>query len=255
MASPPKKRLDLLLQERGLAQSRERARALVLAGHVEVAGTPVTKAGALVSQTAEIRLRQPDLPYVSRGGVKLAAALKTLGVDPRGRLCLDVGASTGGFTDVLLRHGARKVYAVDVGYGQLAWSLRQDPRVVVLERQNARALTARLIPEPVELAVVDVSFISLALVLPAIRPLLATGGQVLALVKPQFEAGRGATVRGVVRDPAVREAAIARVRGVFREVGLDLCGETPSALPGPKGNQEHFLLGRAGDRSVGPGGS
>jgi len=245
MASPPKKRLDRLLQERGLAQSRERARALVLAGHVEVAGATVTKAGELVPESAEIRVREPDIPYVSRGGVKLEAALEAFGVDPRGRLCLDVGASTGGFTDVLLRRGARKVYAVDVGYGQLAWSLRQDPRVVVVERQNARQLTARIVPEPVELAVVDVSFISLALVLPAIRPLLAAGGQVLALVKPQFEAGRGATERGVVRDPAVREAAIERVRGVFREVGLDLCGEAPSVLPGPKGNQEHFLWGRA----------
>jgi 23S rRNA (cytidine1920-2'-O)/16S rRNA (cytidine1409-2'-O)-methyltransferase len=238
-----RERLDKLLVARGLAQSRERARALVLAGEVLVAGKPAGKAGDLIDEHAEIALKTGDIPYVSRGGVKLAGALARLGVDPRGKLCLDVGASTGGFTDVLLRAGARRVYAVDVGYGQLAWSLRQDARVVVIERQNARQLSRDVIPEPVELCVVDVSFISLALVLPAVRPLLAPRGEILALVKPQFEAGKGRTERGVVRDEEVRAAAIEGIRGVFTELGLEIRGGVDSSLPGPKGNVEHFLYG------------
>jgi 23S rRNA (cytidine1920-2'-O)/16S rRNA (cytidine1409-2'-O)-methyltransferase len=239
-----RQRIDQLLVQRGLAQSRDRARALVLAGEVVVNGRPVTKAGELVDDGGEIRLRQPDFPYVSRGGVKLAGALDTLGVSPAGKVCLDVGASTGGFTDVLLRRGARRVYAVDVGYGQLAWSLRQDPRVVSIERQNARDLSATHVPEPVDLAVVDVSFISLGLVLPSLRRLLAPGGEVLALVKPQFEAGRGAAKGGVVRDEAVRAAAIEKVRAAFAAAGLEVRAGVDSSLPGPKGNIEHFLHGR-----------
>jgi 23S rRNA (cytidine1920-2'-O)/16S rRNA (cytidine1409-2'-O)-methyltransferase len=243
----PRERLDKLLVARGLAQSRERARALVLAGDVLVGDRPAQKPGDLVDEDASIRLRAADIPYVSRGGLKLSGALVALGIDPGGKLCLDVGASTGGFTDVLLRAGARKVFAVDVGYGQLAWSLRQDPRVVAIERQNARHLTRDLVPEPVELAVVDVSFISLARVLPAVRPLLAPRGELLALVKPQFEAGRGATRDGVVRDPAVRKAAIESIRGVFAALGIEIRGAVDSSLPGPKGNVEHFLYGIAAD--------
>jgi 23S rRNA (cytidine1920-2'-O)/16S rRNA (cytidine1409-2'-O)-methyltransferase len=238
-------RLDRLLVERGLAQSRERARALVLAGDVIVEGRPAGKAGDLVDAGARLELRRADVPYVSRGGVKLAGALDALGVNPSGKVCLDVGASTGGFTDVLLRRGARRVYAVDVGYGQMAWSLRQDPRVVLVERQNARALSCAVVPEPVDLCVVDVSFISLALVLPAVRPLLSPGGELLALVKPQFEAGRGAARGGVVRDERVRLGAIEKVRRVFVALGLSLTGGVDSELAGPKGNREHFLFGRA----------
>lgn len=241
---PGKERLDKLLVDRGLAQSRERARALILAGEVLVGDRPETKAGAMIAVDAALRLRTPDIPYVSRGGVKLAGALDTLGVDPAGRVCLDVGASTGGFTDVLLRRGAARVYAVDVGYGQLAWSLRSDPRVVVRERVNARELTAEIVPEPVSLVVIDVSFISLSLVLPAITPLCAPEALVLAMVKPQFEAGRGATKHGVVKDEGVRDDAIERVRQACRAQGFTLVAGADSVLAGPKGNLEHFLLAR-----------
>lgn len=239
MAKP---RLDVLLVERGLVPSRERARRLVMAGDVLVNGAPATKPGTPTDPEATIRVRAPERSYVSRGGEKLAGALAALDIDPAGWRALDVGASTGGFTDCLLQHGARQVVAVDVGYGQLAWVLRTDPRVTVHERVNARRLAPALVGEPVDLAVVDVSFISLRLVLPAILPLVRPGGSVLALVKPNFEVGREHVgAGGVVRDPALREAAVRDVAAAAVALGFRVRGEAPSPLPGPKGNRETFL--------------
>jgi 23S rRNA (cytidine1920-2'-O)/16S rRNA (cytidine1409-2'-O)-methyltransferase len=238
----PGVRLDRLLVDRGLAPSRERAQRLILAGDVLVAERPATKPGTLVAFDAPLRLRAPASAFVSRGGEKLAGALDAFDLDVRGLVALDVGASTGGFTDCLLRRGARRVIAVDVGYGQLAWSVRQDPRVVVLERTNARHLEPRALPETPDLATIDVSFISLTLVLPPVRDVLRPGGTVLALVKPQFEAGRGQVGKGgVVRDPAVRAGAVVRVRQAADALGLEVRGEADSVLPGPKGNREVFL--------------
>jgi 23S rRNA (cytidine1920-2'-O)/16S rRNA (cytidine1409-2'-O)-methyltransferase len=235
-------RIDRLLVERGLVASRERARRLVMAGAVLVADRPVTKPGAEVPDDAAVRLRAADSPFVSRGGEKLAGALDAFALDVRGRVALDVGASTGGFTDCLLQRGARRVIAVDVGYGQLAWTLRQDARVVVLERTNARRLTPEMLPEPPDLAVIDVSFISLATVLPAVAPLVKPAGTIVALVKPQFEVGRGRVGKGgVVREPALRAEAVASVRAVAERLGLAVRGEAESVLPGPKGNREVFL--------------
>ena len=235
-------RIDRLLVERGLAASRERARRLVMAGGVLVGERPVTKPGAEVAADAEVRLRGGDSPYVSRGGEKLAGALDAFGLAVRDLVALDVGASTGGFTDCLLERGARRVIALDVGYGQLAWKLRQDSRVVVIERTNARRLTPAMLPEAPELAVVDVSFISLATVLPAIAGVLTPGGTIVALVKPQFEVGRGRVGKGgVVRDPALRAEAVASVRAAAARLGLAVKGEAESILPGPKGNREVFV--------------
>jgi len=235
-------RIDRLLVERGLAASRERARRLVMTGDVLVGERPVTKPGAEVAADAEVRLRGGDSPYVSRGGEKLAGALDAFGLAVRDLVALDVGASTGGFTDCLLERGARRVIALDVGYGQLAWKLRQDSRVVVIERTNARRLTPVMLPEAPELAVVDVSFISLATVLPAIAGMLTPGGTIVALVKPQFEVGRGRVGKGgVVRDPALRAEAVASVRAAAARLGLAVKGEAESILPGPKGNREVFV--------------
>ena len=235
-------RIDRLLVERGLVASRERARRLVRTGDVLVGERPVTKPGAEVAADAEVRLRGGDSPYVSRGGEKLAGALDAFGLAVRDLVALDVGASTGGFTDCLLERGARRVIALDVGYGQLAWKLRQDSRVVVIERTNARRLTPAMLPEAPELAVVDVSFISLATVLPAIAGVLTPGGTIVALVKPQFEVGRGRVGKGgVVRDPALRAEAVASVRAAAARLGLAVKGEAESILPGPKGNREVFV--------------
>jgi 23S rRNA (cytidine1920-2'-O)/16S rRNA (cytidine1409-2'-O)-methyltransferase len=235
-------RLDRLLVERGLAPSRERAQRLVMAGDVLVDERPATKPGAEVPEGAVLRVRAPASPYVSRGGEKLAGALDAFGLGPAGRVVLDVGASTGGFTDVCLRRGARRVFALDVGYGQLAWSLRSDPRVTVVERTNARRITAELFDERPDFAVVDVSFISLGLVLPPLAAALAPASPVVALVKPQFEVGRGEVGKGgVVRDEGKRAAAVARVRALAAAAGLDVRGEAESVLPGPKGNREVFL--------------
>jgi 23S rRNA (cytidine1920-2'-O)/16S rRNA (cytidine1409-2'-O)-methyltransferase len=235
-------RIDRLLVERGLVESRERARRLVMAGAVLVDDRPVTKPGTEVPDAATVRLRGPDSPYVSRGGEKLAGALDAFGLDVRGVLALDVGASTGGFTDCLLQRGAERVVAVDVGYGQLAWRLRQDPRVVVIERTNARTLTPASLDCPVDLAVVDVSFISLTQVLPAVATCVKPAGHIVALVKPQFEVGRGAVGKGgVVRDPTARASAVTRVRTFAESAGLAVLGESESVLPGPKGNREVFL--------------
>ena len=239
-------RIDRLLVERGLAASRERAQRLVMAGAVLVGDRPVTKPGADVPDDADIRLRSADSPWVSRGGDKLAGALDAFALDVRGLAALDVGASTGGFTDCLLQRGARRVIAVDVGYGQLAWKLRQDPRVLVLERTNARKLAVEMLPEVPDVAVVDVSFISLGAVLPAVAGVVQPGGTIVALVKPQFEVGRGRVGKGgVVRDPALRAEAVRSVREAAERLGLAVRGEAESVLPGPKGNREVFLwLGR-----------
>jgi len=237
-----KERLDKKLLDLGLAPSRERARALILAGKVEVNGQVADKAGTMVPDGAEVRLREEDHPYVSRGALKLVKALDTFGVDPAGKVALDVGASTGGFTDVLLRRGATRVYAVDVGYGQLAWSLRQDARVVLLERENIRHLDPAKILEPIELAVVDVSFISLTLVLPKIVQLLGARRPIVALVKPQFEVGKADVGKGgVVRDPEKRAGALAKIQALAEAKEMIVRGHTESPILGPAGNVEYLL--------------
>ncbi len=237
-----RRRLDQALCERGLAPSRARAQSLILAGVVRVDGEVADKAGRPVEREATITVDAPDHPWVSRGGIKLAAALDAFHLDPRGRRCLDVGASTGGFTHVLLERGAASVVAVDVGRGQLDWRLRQDPRVEVRDGVNARFLTPDDLPGPFGLVVADVSFISLRLVLPALRSLLAPDGDLVALVKPQFEAGRGQVGRGgVVRDPVVREEAILGVVAAAAALGLRLRGRLASPLPGPAGNVEELV--------------
>jgi len=240
-----RERLDKLLLDRGLATSRERARALVMSGAVLVRGQPETKPGALVDTRHEITLRSSDHPYVSRGALKLVKGLDAFAIDPTGQVALDIGASTGGFTEVLLARGARRVYAIDVGYGQLAWSLRQDPRVVVLERQNARTIDLALVPEPADLAVVDVSFISLTLVLPRIAELLQppSGKPIVALVKPQFEVGRALVGKGgVVRDEAARRGAVTKVRDWANANGFVAGDDVESPITGPAGNVEYLLL-------------
>jgi 23S rRNA (cytidine1920-2'-O)/16S rRNA (cytidine1409-2'-O)-methyltransferase len=241
----PRERLDKVLVDRGLAPSRERARALILAGHVTVAGQPVTKAGTAVDVAADVVLREPDHPYVSRGGLKLDKGLTAFAIDPTGLVALDIGASTGGFTDVLLRRGAARVYAIDVGYGQLAWSLRQDPRVIVIERENVRSVDLTKVPEPCDLAVIDVSFISLTLVLPRVAEFLRPppGKPIVALVKPQFEAGRDHVGSGgVVRDPVARLATVDKIRTWAAANGF-IAGEAiESPITGPAGNVEYLLL-------------
>jgi 23S rRNA (cytidine1920-2'-O)/16S rRNA (cytidine1409-2'-O)-methyltransferase len=236
-----KVRLDQLLVEKGLAPSRERARALILAGQVTVAGETIAKAGTQVRPDADVALVAADHPYVGRGGVKLAHALDAFGIAVVGRDALDIGASTGGFTDVLLQRGAARVVALDVGHGQIDWSLRNDPRVVVIERFNARHLTAADLPGPVDLVAIDVSFISLRHILPAVPPLLRPGADVVALVKPQFEAGRAEVRKGIVRDPAIHARVLEEVGAAAREVGLSPVSSVPSPITGAKGNQE-FLL-------------
>ena len=243
------RRIDTLLAERGLAGSRTSAARSVRAGHVRVGrdGPRVTKPGQLVADDAELVL-EGERRYVSRGGLKLEHALDALGTDVAGLSCLDVGASTGGFTDCLLRRGAERVIAVDVGHGQLDWGLRNDSRVTVLERTNARELTAGQLPFAADLATIDVSFISLAKVLPAVAACLTGNGEVLALVKPQFELGRGRVRGGVVRSPNERREALLAVARFARESGLAVTGFASSGLPGPKGNRETFVrLARRGE--------
>ncbi|MBI3812695.1 MAG: TlyA family RNA methyltransferase [Nitrospirae bacterium] len=241
-----KKRLDRILVDRGLVESREKAQALILAGAVEVGGEAVTKAGTPVGDDAAIRIRPEEagtaLRYVGRGGLKLEAALAHFGVDPTGKVAADIGASTGGFTDCLLQYGAVRVYAIDVGYGQLAWSLRQDPRVCVIERTNIRILPADRIPEPVDLATIDVSFISLTKVLPRTAELLKSPGAIVALVKPQFEVGKGEVGKGgIVRDPLKRERALAGIVRFAETMGLISKGVMPSPITGQKGNVEYLI--------------
>jgi 23S rRNA (cytidine1920-2'-O)/16S rRNA (cytidine1409-2'-O)-methyltransferase len=238
-------RLDVLLVERGLAPSRERAQALILAGQVLVEGRAVVKAGTRVPAGAVVTVVASDHPYVSRGGIKLAHALDVFALDPTGKDALDIGASTGGFTDVLLQRGARSVVALDVGHGQLAWKLRTDPRVVVIEGVNARTLAPEQLPEghrSFDLVTIDVSFISLRLVLPAVPPLVRPGADIVALVKPQFEAGRREVGRGgIVREPAVHARVLREVEEAAAACGLVTLGSTPSPIEGADGNRE-FLL-------------
>ncbi len=250
-ARVPKRRLDTLLAQRGLFETRSRAAAAVLAGDVRVGERPAHKPGELVAEDAELAVRAAP-PFVSRGGVKLANALAAFGLDPQGRRTLDVGASTGGFSDCLLQRGAAAVVALDVAYGELHWSLRQDPRVTVVERTNARALTAAQLPWAPDLIVIDVSFIGLAKLLGAVVACAAPRFDCLALVKPQFEVGRAQVGKGgVVRDPDQRRAALVAVGEHARErLGLSLLGFASSGLPGPAGNRESFAwlaeAGRAG---------
>jgi 23S rRNA (cytidine1920-2'-O)/16S rRNA (cytidine1409-2'-O)-methyltransferase len=245
----PRIRLDLLLVDRGVAPSRERARALILAGKVRVDGRVVTKAGTAVPADADVALIEPDHPYVGRGGVKLAHALDVFAIDPAGRVALDIGASTGGFTDVLLRRGARRVVALDVGRGQLDWTLRQDPRVVDVEGVNARTLRPDDLPDGLrafDLVTIDVSFISLRMILPAVPPLLAPGADVVALVKPQFELGPREVGRGgIVRDEQARRRSVEGVAAAADAIGLSRVAETPSPIAGMEGNREIFLHLRA----------
>jgi 23S rRNA (cytidine1920-2'-O)/16S rRNA (cytidine1409-2'-O)-methyltransferase len=237
----PRARLDQLLVERQLVPSRERARALILAGQVRVNGQPVTKAGAAIDPSATVELITPDHPYVGRGGLKLAHALDTFAIDVRGREGLDIGASTGGFTDVLLQRGAVRVVALDVGHGQLDWKLRSDPRVVVIEHFNARRLTPADLPAPVDIVTIDVSFISLRHILPVVPTVITSTADVVALVKPQFEAGRGEVGEGIVTDSTIHARVVDEVTRSGAEVGLTRVGVTPSPVTGQKGNVE-FLL-------------
>ena len=237
-----KKRLDLLVLERGLAESREKAKTLIMAGQVYVDQQKADKPGDLYPEDAQIEARGKALPFVSRGGLKLEKARQEFQLSLEGLTCMDVGASTGGFTDCMLQNGARKVYAVDVGYGQLAWSLRSDPRVVNLERTNARYLTREQVPEAIEFFSVDVSFISLSLILPAVRPLLAEQGRAVCLIKPQFEAGREKVgKKGVVRDPAVHREVIEKTLLMAQKEGYSVLGLTYSPVKGPEGNIEYLV--------------
>ena len=237
-----KKRLDILVTERGLAESREKAKTLIMGGQVYVDGQKADKPGDTFSEDAAVEVRGKGLPYVSRGGLKLEKAMREFGLQLQGRTCMDIGASTGGFTDCMLQNGAQRVYSVDVGYGQLAWSLRTDPRVVNLERTNARYLTREQVPEEIDFFSVDVSFISLTLILPAVRPLLAEHGQAMCLIKPQFEAGREKVgKKGVVRDKAVHEEVIEKIRSFALENGFSVLGLTFSPVKGPEGNIEYLI--------------
>jgi 23S rRNA (cytidine1920-2'-O)/16S rRNA (cytidine1409-2'-O)-methyltransferase len=240
-----KLRLDQLVVERGLAPSRERARALILAGHVLVGGKPAGKAGASVDSDVHVELVAPDHPYVGRGGLKLAHALDTFHIDVAGRECLDIGASTGGFTDALLQRGAARVVALDVGHGQIDWTLRNDPRVVVFEKFNARRLTPADLPSAVDIVVIDVSFISLRQILPVVPPLLRPRADIVALVKPQFEAGREEVRKGVIHDATIHARVLSDITAAAAGIGLSAAGTTPSPITGQKGNVEFLLHLRA----------
>ena len=241
-----KARLDTLLVDRGLAESRAKAQALVMAGLVFSGERRLDKPGQQIAADAALEVRGQDHPWVSRGGIKLAHGLEHFALDPAGAVALDIGASTGGFTDVLLARGAARVYAVDVGHGQLAWKLRIDPRVRALERMNARHLTHAEIPEPVDLVVCDASFIGLETVLPAALSLAAPGARLVALIKPQFEVGPGQVGKGgVVRDPALHEAVCARISAwLGRQPGWTVLGVTESPITGPEGNKEFLIAAR-----------
>lgn len=238
----PKERLDTLLVERGLAGSRERAKRMIMAGEVLVDGQKVDKAGTTVKKEAEIRLLGSDIPYVSRGGLKLAKAMDVFGLTMTGKTAADIGASTGGFTDCMLQNGALRVYAIDVGYGQLAWKLRTDERVVNMERTNIRNVTLDMLDGPIDFASIDVAFISLTKVLPVAYELLKEQGEIAALIKPQFEAGReNVGKKGVVRDPEVHREVIAKVVSFSREMGFAIKGLTFSPVKGPEGNIEYLV--------------
>jgi 23S rRNA (cytidine1920-2'-O)/16S rRNA (cytidine1409-2'-O)-methyltransferase len=239
---PDRCRLDQLLVDNGLACSRTRARAMIMAGKVLVNNDLCDKPGFRVDLHAKIHVKTPDHPYVSRGGLKLEKALTSFPIDVTGMVCLDIGASTGGFTDCLLRFKAKKVFAVDVGYGQLAWALRNDPRVIVIERTNIRYMARETIGRPVDLVVADTSFISLKTVIPAAEKFMGEDTRVIALIKPQFEAGKHNIGKGgVVKDPKIREQVVADMSAFFSDRGYEVQGVVPSPVPGPKGNTE-FLI-------------
>jgi len=240
-----KLRLDRILVDQGLAASREQARALILAGRVLVNHLKIDKAGSLVPDTAEIRITGDLNPYVSRGGLKLRGALDAFGIDVTGLTALDVGASTGGFTDCLLQAGARKVYALDVGYGQLAWKLRSDSRVVPIERTNIRYFDGASIPDPLDMATIDASFISLRIILPKVVALVKPGGMIIALIKPQFEVGRGQVGKhGVVSDPSLHRSVVEEISVLCGQLHLEEMSTCESPLLGPAGNREFFVFAR-----------
>lgn len=240
-----KERLDKLLVDRGLVQSRERARALIMAGKVMVKGKKVEKAGEMVLVDADVVLAGEDIPYVSRGGLKIEKALDEFKIDVTGKVAMDVGASTGGFTDCLLQRGAAKVYAIDVGYGQLDLKLRNDPRVVNIERQNIRYLEREAIPEQVDLATIDASFISLTKVIPKVIEFLKEEGELISLIKPQFEVGKGEVGKGgVVRDEAKQTAVVEKIKGFCEEIGSTVIGVIESPILGPKGNREFLIYAK-----------
>lgn len=249
-----KKRLDVLMVEQGLAESRQKAQAIIMAGQVFIGDKRYDKAGAAVDENETLEVRGQTLRYVSRGGLKLEKAMSQFPITLDGKIAADIGASTGGFTDCMLQNGAAKVYAVDVGYGQLAWSIRNDGRVVCLERTNARYLTTEQIPDPLDFASIDVSFISLKLILPALRPLMNENGQIAALVKPQFEAGREKVgKKGVVRDPAVHLEVLEQFLQHAKDADFSVKGITFSPIRGPEGNIEYlgFLSVGAGEDYTG----
>jgi len=240
---PPgnRKRLDLILFEKKLVSSRQRGKSLIMAGKVMVDHKRVDKPGTLIDPDANISVKE-DIPFVSRGGFKLLEGLQAFHINPKGMVCLDVGASTGGFTDCLLQHGAQKIFSVDVGYGQLAWKLRTDPRVVVIERANIRKMAADALPCPVDLVTVDVSFISLRIVIPAVLKFMTDKAAIVALIKPQFEVGKGKVGKGgVVRDPEEHRLVIQELTDFFQGIGLHAGPAVPSPIQGPKGNTE-FLI-------------
>ncbi|MCL4457489.1 MAG: TlyA family RNA methyltransferase [Nitrospirae bacterium] len=237
-----KSRLDKILVEKGLAPSRERAQALIMEGKVFVNGMPSPKAGAMVAEDAAIELKGEDIPYVSRGGLKLEAAVKHFNISLKDKTAMDVGSSTGGFTDCMLQNGAKKVYCIDVGYGQLAWKLRQDQRIVLIERTNVRYLERNKIPDEIDIAAIDVSFISLTKVVPAVLEFLKKDGEIIALIKPQFEAGKGEVGKGgIVKDEAKRLKTVEYVRESLESLGLETIGVMQSPIAGQKGNIE-FLI-------------
>jgi len=237
-----KQRLDLAVVQSGIAQSQHRAKALILSGKILVNNNPVDKPGALISKNDKILLKGNDIPYVGRGGLKLEAALKAFATDVHGLACLDVGVSTGGFTDCLLQNGAKIVFAVDVGYGQLAWKLRKDSRVVVIERTNIRYMPRETLPCPIDLVTIDVSFISLKIVIPSVLKFMKENASVLALIKPQFEVGKSKIGKGgVVRDPDLHKEVITDLSDFFINTGLSCESVIPSPILGPKGNREFFI--------------
>jgi 23S rRNA (cytidine1920-2'-O)/16S rRNA (cytidine1409-2'-O)-methyltransferase len=238
-----KRRIDLILVERKLVQSRERAKAIIMAGKVLVNDLLVDKPGTMIVEDAQIQLKGDDIAFVSRGGVKLEGALNDFNLDVAGMVCLDAGASTGGFTDCLLAHSAKKVFAVDVGYGQLAWKLRQDNRVVVIERTNIRHMEQDALPCLIDLVTIDVSFISLKIIVQSVAKFLNNNGYILALIKPQFEVGREKVGKGgVVKDPVLHQQIINDLSDFFEKIGFISCGIFPSSILGPKGNREFFIL-------------
>ncbi len=242
MSLENKLRLDLLLVERGLVDTRERAQGLILSGSVLVDEKRIDKVGKRIPINAELRLLGKGIPYVSRGGLKLERAIEAFSITVRDKIVLDVGASTGGFTDCLLQKGAKKVYTVDVGYGQLAWKLRKDPRVVVIERQNIRTLSEKVFQEELDLATIDCSFISLKIVLPKVRSLVRETGEILALLKPQFEVGKGEVGKGgIVKDPGLHEKVIREIADLAQGLNLNLLRTVESPILGAKGNREFFL--------------